>query len=69
MTHTQEVHSIAPEMRAEIFARLDAIEKGRSVSVFYACESASRSRGFVSSDSDYVCCACPGISVSARSAT
>lgn len=28
MTHTQEVHSIAPEMHAEIFARLDAMKKG-----------------------------------------
>lgn len=69
MTHTQEVHPIAPEMRAEILARLAAIEKEHDVTVLYACESDSRSRGFVSSDSDYVCCACPGISVSARSAT
>lgn len=37
MTHPQDAHPIAPEMRAEILARLAAIEKGHDVTVLYAC--------------------------------
>ncbi len=48
-----ETNPIAPEMRAEILARLDAIEKEHDVSVLYACESGSRGWGFASPDSDY----------------
>ena len=50
---TEETHPITPEMRAEILARLDAIEKEHGVNVLYACESGSRGWGFASPDSDY----------------
>ena len=50
---TEETHPIAPEMRAEILARLAAIEKEQGVTVLYACESGSRGWGFASPDSDY----------------
>ena len=53
MTHPQDAHPIAPEMRAEILARLAAIEKEHDVTVLYACESGSRGWGFASPDSDY----------------
>lgn len=48
-----ELHPIAPGIRAEIVARLDAIEKEHDVRVLYACESGSRGWGFASPDSDY----------------
>ncbi|MEF3193741.1 MAG: nucleotidyltransferase domain-containing protein [Halothiobacillaceae bacterium] len=44
---------IDPGMRAEIEARLDAIEAAFDVRVLYACESGSRGWGFASPDSDY----------------
>lgn len=40
-------------IRAEIDARLSAIEAGHDVRVLYACESGSRGWGFASPDSDY----------------
>jgi predicted nucleotidyltransferase len=46
-------HPIDPGMRAEIEARLDAIEAEFDVRVLYACESGSRGWGFASPDSDY----------------
>lgn len=51
MKMSEETHPIAPEMRAEILARLDAIEKEHDVTVLYACESGSRGWGFASPDS------------------
>lgn len=44
---------IAPERRAEIAARLAAIEVEHGVRILYACESGSRGWGFASPDSDY----------------
>ncbi len=46
-------HPIAPAVRADIQARLSAIETGYGVRVLYACESGSRGWGFASPDSDY----------------
>jgi predicted nucleotidyltransferase len=46
-------HPIAPAIRAEIDARLAAIEAEHGVRVLYACESGSRGWGFASPDSDY----------------
>ncbi len=44
---------IDPRIRAEIEARLAAIEADHGVRVLYACESGSRGWGFASADSDY----------------
>jgi predicted nucleotidyltransferase len=44
---------IEPAIRAEIDARLAAIEAEYGVRVLYACESGSRGWGFASPDSDY----------------
>lgn len=44
---------IAPVVRADIEARLSAIETEYGVRVLYACESGSRGWGFASPDSDY----------------
>ncbi|UZR28134.1 nucleotidyltransferase domain-containing protein [Methylococcus mesophilus] len=46
-------HPIAPALRADIQARLSAIETEHGVRVLYACESGSRGWGFASPDSDY----------------
>jgi predicted nucleotidyltransferase len=46
-------HPIDPAIRAEIDARLAAIEAEHGVRVLYACESGSRGWGFASPDSDY----------------
>lgn len=44
---------IKEEIRQEILARLQQIEKDEHINVFYACESGSRAWGFPSADSDY----------------
>lgn len=44
---------IDPVRRAEIAARLTAIEVDHEVRILYACESGSRGWGFASPDSDY----------------
>ncbi len=46
-------HPIDPAVRANIEARLTAIEAEHGVRVLYACESGSRGWGFASPDSDY----------------
>lgn len=52
MTELEE-HPIPPDVRADIEARLAAIEAEHDVRVLYACESGSRGWGFASPDSDY----------------
>lgn len=49
----QDAHPIAPAIRAEIMAKLAAVEAEHGVRVLYACESGSRGWGFASPDSDY----------------
>lgn len=44
---------IAPDVRREIQARLDAVERGDGVRLLMAIESGSRAWGFPSPDSDY----------------
>lgn len=46
-------HPIDSGVRADIEARLHAIEAEQSIRVLYACESGSRGWGFASPDSDY----------------
>lgn len=46
-------HPIDPTIRAEILAKLAAVEAQEGVRVLYACESGSRGWGFASPDSDY----------------
>jgi len=46
-------HPIDPTVRADITARLSAIEIEHGVRVLFACESGSRGWGFASPDSDY----------------
>lgn len=46
-------HPIDASVRADIEARLHAIEAEQGVRVLYACESGSRGWGFASPDSDY----------------
>ena len=41
------------DVRTQIEAELERIERERGVCVIYACESGSRAWGFESSDSDY----------------
>ncbi|MFM2055684.1 MAG: hypothetical protein RLY71_69 [Pseudomonadota bacterium] len=50
---TDDEHPIAPAVRADILARLQAIEAEHGVRVLFACESGSRGWGFASPDSDY----------------
>lgn len=45
--------AVAPEMRALIGERLDAIEREHDIRVLFAVESGSRAWGFPSPDSDY----------------
>ena len=52
-TDTLSPDPIDPLIRAEIAARLAAIESDRDVRILYACESGSRGWGFASPDSDY----------------
>jgi predicted nucleotidyltransferase len=47
------VHPVSDAVRADIMARLSAIETEHGVRVLYACESGSRGWGFASPDSDY----------------
>ena len=44
---------VADDVRAEIVARLAAVEGEHGVRILYACESGSRGWGFASPDSDY----------------
>ena len=44
---------VADDVRAEIVARLAALEAQHGVRILYACESGSRGWGFASPDSDY----------------
>lgn len=46
-------HPIDPGIRANIEARLCAIEADEGLRILYACESGSRGWGFASPDSDY----------------
>lgn len=52
-TPATDLHPIAPEIRADIQRKLDAVEADEGVRVLYACESGSRGWGFASPDSDY----------------
>lgn len=52
-TMSSLAHPIDPTVRADITARLSAIEIEHGVRVLFACESGSRGWGFASPDSDY----------------
>lgn len=46
-------HPLPDAMRADVLARLEALERDEDIRVLYCCESGSRAWGFASPDSDF----------------